>query len=120
MPDVDVVSIGLLCLVILLGGLLLYVLSILKGIQSDNASQRSTLDEIKTQNAVQKEAIDNLDTDVKQEVITAGIAASGEVLKGAVAGTMKDLKISVINSSLVGPYSISRSCLSVILNISLP
>ena len=94
MPDVDVVSIGLLCLVILLGGLLLYVLSILKGIQSDNASQRSTLDEIKTQNAVQKEAIDNLDTDVKQEVITAGIAASGEVLKGAVAGTMKDLKIS--------------------------
>ena len=91
MPDVDVVSIGLLCLVILLGGLLLYVLSILKAIQSENVSQRSTLDEIKIQNAVQKEAFDKFDTDVKPEVITAGIAASGEVLKGAMADSLGDL-----------------------------
>ncbi len=50
--------------------------------------------QIHTQGEVQKEAIGNLDFSVKPEVITAGIAASGETLKGAVAGTMKDLKIA--------------------------
>ena len=49
---------------------------------------------IHTQGEVQKEAIGNLDFAVKPADITAGIAASGEALKGAVAGTMKDLKIS--------------------------
>ncbi|MAE38409.1 MAG: hypothetical protein CL969_02090, partial [Euryarchaeota archaeon] len=94
LSEVDVISIGLLILVILLGGLLVYVLTILKGIQSHNAIQRTTLDDIKMQNAVQKEAIDNLDTDVKPEVITAGIAGSGEVLKGAVLNSLKEINFT--------------------------
>ena len=55
---------------------------------------RNQAAQIHTQGEVQKEAIGNLDFSVKPEVIQAGIAASGETLKGAVAGTMKELKIA--------------------------
>jgi len=90
----DILSQGLLTLVIGLTILLVYALSLLKSIQQESALIRDQAALIHTQGEVQKEAIGNLDFSVKPEVITAGIAASGETLKGAVAGTMKDLKIA--------------------------
>ena len=75
----DALTIGLYGLVLVLIALLLYALGLLKTIQ--------------TQNAVQKEAIDNIDTEIKPEVITAGIAGSGEVLKGAMADSLGALGI---------------------------
>ena len=90
----DILPYGLLFLVIGLAILLLYALSLLKSIQQESALIRDQAALIHTQGEVQKEAIGNLDFSVKPEVITAGIAASGETLKGAVAGTMKDLKIA--------------------------
>ena len=87
-------SFGLLFTLVILIFLLSYVLSLLKSIQQESAMIRDQAVQIHTQGEVQKEAIGNLDFSVKPEVITAGIAASGETLKGAVAGTMRDLKIA--------------------------
>ena len=87
-------SYGLLTIVIGLAILLVYALSLLKSIQQESSMIRDQAAMIHTQGEVQKEAIGNLDFAVKPADITAGIAASGEALKGAVAGTMKDLKIS--------------------------
>jgi len=93
-PMSDMLSYGLLAIVIGLAILLVYALSLLKSIQQESAMIRDQASQIHTQGEVQKEAIGNLDFSVKPEVITAGIAASGETLKGAVAGTMKELKIA--------------------------
>ena len=93
-PMSDTLSYGLLAIVIGLAILLVYALSLLKSIQQESAMIRDQASQIHTQGEVQKEAIGNLDFSVKPEVITAGIAASGETLKGAVAGTMKELKIA--------------------------
>tara|TARA_B100000678_G_scaffold259048_1_gene239053 strand:- start:276 stop:1334 length:1059 start_codon:yes stop_codon:yes gene_type:complete len=90
----EMLSYGLLALVIGLAILLIYALSLLKSIQQESNFIREQATIIHTQGEVQKEAIGNLDFSVKPEVITAGIAASGGALKGAVAGTMKDLRIS--------------------------
>ena len=87
-------SYGLLVTVVSLAFLLVYALSLLKSIQQESAMIRNQAAQIHTQGEVHKEAIGNLDFSVKPEVITAGIAASGETLKGAVAGTMKDLRIA--------------------------
>ena len=92
----DMFSYSLLIIVIILAILLVYALSLLKSIQQESAMIRDQASQIHTQGEVQREAIGNLDFSVKPEVITAGIAASGEVLKGAVAGTMKDLKIKCL------------------------
>ena len=89
-----ILSQGLLAIVIGLAILLVYALSLLKSIQQESAMIRNQAAQIHTQGEVHKEAIGNLDFSVKPEVITAGIAASGETLKGAVAGTMKDLRIA--------------------------
>jgi len=93
-PMSDMLSYGLLAIVIGLAILLVYALSLLKSIQLESAMIRNQATQIHTQGEVQKEAIGNLDFSVKPEVIQAGIAASGETLKGAVAGTMKELKIA--------------------------
>ena len=93
-PMSDMLSYGLLAIVIGLAILLVYALSLLKSIQQESAMIRNQAAQIHTQGEVQKEAIGNLDFSVKPEVIQAGIAASGETLKGAVAGTMKELKIA--------------------------
>ena len=90
----EMLSFGLLVIVIGLAMLLVYALSLLKSIQQESNLIRDQAALIHTQGEVQKEAIGNLDFSVKPEVITAGIAASGETLKGAVAGTMKDLRIA--------------------------
>ena len=90
----DMFSYSLLIIVMILAILLVYALSLLKSIQQESAMIRDQASQIHTQGEVQREAIGNLDFSVKPEVITAGIAASGEILKGAVAGTMKDLKIA--------------------------
>ena len=90
----EILSYGLLAIVIGLVILLIYALTLLKSIQQESAMIRDQAAQIHTQGEVQKEAIGNLDFSVKPEVITAGIAASGETLKGAVAGTMKDLRIA--------------------------
>ena len=93
-PMSDMLSYGLLIILIGLVILLVYALSLLKYIQQESALIRDQASQIHTLGVVQKEAIGNLDFSVKPEVITAGIAASGETLKGAVAGTMKELKIA--------------------------
>lgn len=90
----ELMNYSILVLIVGLLALLIYVLSILKSIQLEAGSIREQSMIIHTQGEVNKEAIDNLDFSVKHEEITAGIAASGEVLKGAVAGTMKELRIA--------------------------
>jgi len=90
----ELMSYSILGLVVGLLVILVYVLSILKSIQLEAGTIREQSTQIHTQVEVNKEAIGNLDFSVKHEEITAGIAASGEVLKGAVAGTMKDLRIA--------------------------
>ncbi len=87
-------SYGLLAIAIGLAILLVYALSLLKSIQQESTVIRDQAALIHTQGEVQKEAIGNLDFSVKPEVITAGIANSEAALKGAVAGTMKELKIA--------------------------
>ena len=90
----DILSQTLLAIVFGLVILLFYALSLLKSIQQESAIIRDQAAQIHTQGEFHKEAIGNLDFSLRPEVITAGIAASGEVLKGAVAGTMKDLRIA--------------------------
>ena len=90
----EILTYVLLLIVVGLLLLLVYALSLLKSIQQESLVIRANAEQIHTQGEVQKEAISNLDFSVKPEAITAGIAASGAVLKGAVAGTMKELKIS--------------------------
>jgi len=90
----EMLSYGLLVIVIGLAILLVYALSLLKSIQQESTVIRDQATLIHTQGEVQKEAIGNLDFSVKPADITAGIATSGDTLKGAMAGTMKDLKIA--------------------------
>ena len=91
---------------------MVYALSLLKSIQQESAMIRDQASQIHTQGEVQKEAIGNLDFSVKPEVITAGIAASGETLKGAVAGTMKELKIAEdIGNIRSSADSVASDCL---------
>ena len=93
-PMSDMLSYGLLTIVIGLAILLAYALSLLKSIQRESEMIRDQATQIHTQGEVQKEAIGNLDFSVRPEVIQAGIAASGETLRGAVAVSMRELKIA--------------------------
>lgn len=80
--------------------ILIYVLSILRTIRED--SQRITIqtNQIQTQGLLNEKAIDKLDSDVskldldlKPEVITDGISRSSGALKGAMAVSLRELKI---------------------------
>ena len=74
----DALTIGLYGLVLVLIALLLYALGLLKTIQ--------------TQNAVQKEAIDNIDTEIKPETISAGIGQSQAVITRGIQAGLDDAK----------------------------
>jgi len=92
MTPSETIVVGLISIILIT--LLVYVLYLVKSIQHEANFIRDQTSQIHTQGEVQKQAINNLDFTVKPADITAGIAASGEALKGAVAGTMKELKIS--------------------------
>lgn len=81
-------SYGLLAIVIGLAILLIYALSLLKSIQ-----QESNL--IREQSVLQKDAMGRLENkEIDPNAITAGIAGSGDILKGAVLNSLKEINFS--------------------------
>ena len=83
----EMLSYGLLALVIGLAILIVYALSLLKEIQQESSVIRDQATLIHTQGEVQKEAIGNLDFAVKPEMISAGIGQSQAVIaQGIQAG----------------------------------
>ena len=89
----EVAIYALMILVVILIALLVYVLSLVKSIQQEANFIRDQASQIHTQGEVQKEQIDNLDFSVKVEEITAGIAQSGDALKGAMLGSLDEIKL---------------------------
>ncbi|MDP6869804.1 MAG: DNA recombination protein RmuC [Candidatus Poseidoniaceae archaeon] len=87
----EVTTYVLMMLVVVLIALLVYVLSLVKSIQQEANLIRDKASLIHTQGEVQKEQIDNLDFSVKVEEITAGIAQSGDAIKGAMLGTLNEI-----------------------------
>jgi len=84
----DMLSYGLLAIVIGLAILLIYALSLLKSIQ-----QESNL--IREQSVLQKDAMGRLENkEIDPNAITAGIAGSGDILKGAVLNSLKEINFS--------------------------
>ncbi len=87
-PMSDILSYGLLVVVIVLAILLIYALSLLKSIQ-----QESNL--IREQSALQKDAMGRLENkEIDPNAITAGIAGSGDILKGAVLNSLREINFS--------------------------
>ena len=87
-PMSDILSYGLLVVVIALAILLIYALSILKSIQ-----QESNL--IREHSAMQKDAMGRLENkEIDPNAITAGIAGSGDILKGAVLNSLREINFS--------------------------
>ncbi len=94
MAEAEIVNYILLVVVVLLLAILVYALTLLKSIQEQSATIRDQSVKIHTQGEVNKEAIDKLDFSVKPADITAGIAGSESVLKGAVLNSLKDINFS--------------------------
>ena len=80
--------------------LLIYVLRILMAIRDESHRITEQTNQIQTQGLLNEKAIDKIDSDVnkldldlKPEVITDGISRSSGALKGAMAVSLKELKI---------------------------
>ena len=87
-PMSDILSYGLLVVVIVLAILLIYALSLLKSIH-----QESNL--IREHSALQKDAMGRLENkEIDPNAITAGIAGSGDILKGAVLNSLREINFS--------------------------
>ena len=91
---------GLVFVSIVLFLLLIYVLSILRAIREESQRITEQTNRIQMQGLLNERAIDKLDSDVskldldlKPEVITDGISRSSGALKGAMAISLKELKI---------------------------
>jgi len=88
----EMLSYGLLALVIGLVILIVYALSLLKAIQQESSVIRDQATLIHTQGEVQKEAIGNLDFTVKPEMISAGIGQSQAVITKGIQAGLDDAK----------------------------
>jgi len=88
----EMLSYGLLALVIGLAILIVYALSLLKAIQQESSVIRDQATLIHTQGEVQKEAIGNLDFAVKPEMISAGISQSQAVITKGIQAGLDDAK----------------------------
>ena len=88
-------SYGLLIIVIFLTMLFFYALSLLKSIQQESNIIREKAVLIHTQGEFQERAMGRLENkEVDPNAITAGIAGSGEILKGAVLNSLKEINFS--------------------------
>ncbi|SVA61001.1 uncharacterized protein METZ01_LOCUS113855 [marine metagenome] len=91
----ETLSYGLLVLVVGLALLVIYALSLLKSIQQESSVIRDHATQIRTQGDFQKEAMGRLENkEVDPNAITAGIAGSGPVLKGAVLDSLREINFS--------------------------
>ena len=91
----ETLSYGLLVLVVGLALLVIYALSLLKSIQQESSVIRDHATQIRTQGDFQKEAMGRLENkEVSPDAITAGIAGSGDILKGAVLNSLKEINFS--------------------------
>lgn len=91
----EILSYGLLGIVILLAVLLMYALWLLKSIQNDSNEIRQKAGLIHHQGEFQNLAMNRLETkEISPESITAGIAGSGEILKGAVLNSLREINFS--------------------------
>lgn len=91
----EILSYGLLVIVVGLAILLVYALSLLKSIQQESSVIRDHATQIRTQGDFQKEAMGRLENkEVSPHAITAGIAGSGDILKGAVLNSLKEINFS--------------------------
>ena len=88
----EMLSYGLLALVIGLAILIVYALSLLKEIQQESSVIRDQATLIHTQGEVQKEAIGNLDFAVKPEMISAGIGQSQAVIAQGIQAGLDEAK----------------------------
>lgn len=94
-PMSDMLSYGLLFIAIGLAMLLIYALSLLKNIQHESNLIRDKAALIHTEAEIQKAAIGRLESkEIDPNAITAGIAGSGDVLKGAVLNSLKEINFS--------------------------